>query len=97
MMAARRSAEHRFVDVHYKALLDAPLVQANRVFSAAGLSPDEADEAAWSDWLASNRRDNRPSHKYDVADFGISIERLRRDFAFYSDVYDPTPPVSGAA
>ena len=97
MMAARRRAEHRFVDVHYKALLDAPLVQAKRIFTAARLSPDKADEAAWSDWLASNRRDNRPSHKYDVEDFGISNERLRRDFAFYSDVYDPTPPVSGAA
>lgn len=89
MMAARANAEDRFIDVHYRSLLEEPLDHARRVFAAAGLAADAADEAAWSAWLAGNQRDNRPSHKYDVVDFGISADRLREEFAFYSDLFDP--------
>lgn len=85
MFAAREQAEDRFVDIHYRRLLEKPLACARDVFSSAGIPVDSADEAAWSGWLESNKRDNRPSHKYDVADFGISTADLQRDFAFYSD------------
>ncbi|MEO6093938.1 MAG: sulfotransferase [Novosphingobium sp.] len=90
MLAAREDAEKRFVDVHYRSLLEDPLGNARAVFEAAGITPDAADEAAWSRWLAGNKRDNRPSHKYDVADFGIDADSLAGDFAFYSERFDPT-------
>lgn len=89
MMAARERAEDRFVDVHYRGLLAEPLEHARRVFTAAGIAPNAQDETAWGDWLGGNKRDNRPSHKYAVEDFGISADDLRRDFAFYSERFDP--------
>jgi hypothetical protein len=92
MMAARAGAEERFIDVHYRSLLEAPLEHARRTFAAAGVPASPADEAAWAAWLATNRRDSRPSHKYDVADFGISPETLGEEFSFYSDVFDPVTP-----
>jgi len=92
MFAARSDAEDRFVDVHYKALLSDPLGAATRTFEAARIPVDAADEAAWRAWLDANRRDNRPSHKYDVADFGISADSLKQQFAFYSDRFDRVEP-----
>lgn len=92
MMTAREKAEDRFVDVHYRSLLTEPLDHAHRVFAAAGIEPGPADEAAWQGWLDGNKRDNRPSHKYAVEDFGIDEEYLRRDFAFYSERFDPAEP-----
>lgn len=89
MMEVRAKAPDRFIDIHYRSLLDDPLGCARRSFAAAGLAVTAADEAAWAEWLAANKRDNRPSHKYDVADFGISADALQADFAFYSDVFDP--------
>jgi hypothetical protein len=87
MMAARARAEHRFVDVHYRDLLADPLGHARRIFESAGLHVGAADEAAWAEWLGANKRDNRPSHKYDLSDFGLDAEELRRDFAFYTEAY----------
>lgn len=89
MIAAREGAEDRFVDVHYRSLLAEPLNHARRVFTAAGITPNARDEAAWQDWLGGNKRDNRPSHNYAVDDFGIAADDLRRDFAFYSERFDP--------
>ena len=89
MAAAREQAEGRFIDIHYRRLLEDPLGCAGAVFAAAGMVPDAADTAAWNGWLGANQRDNRPSHKYHVADFGISAESLQDRFAFYSSRFDP--------
>jgi hypothetical protein len=88
MMAAREKAESRFVDIHYRDLLTNPLAAARKVFQAAGLPVADTDETAWANWLDGNKRDSRPSHKYDVADYGMSSADLTRDFAFYSDRFD---------
>jgi len=87
MMAARRNAEDRFVDVDYRKLLADPVGHAIGIFAAAGIHADDADVAAWKAWLDGNKRDNRPSHKYELADFGIDAEQLSREFAFYTNVY----------
>lgn len=89
MMEARSKAESRFADVHYRSLLEAPLVQATDVFRAAGIEADATDHAAWAGWVASNKRDNRPTHKYDVTDFGICADELKGDFEFYAKRFDP--------
>ena len=57
------------------------------IFAAAGMAVDEGVEAAWSDWLDANRRDSRPSHKYDLRDYGFTPQQLREQFAFYIDAF----------
>lgn len=94
MLDARAGAEDRFIDVNYRSLLSDPIGVARQVLEAAGMAPDAQDDAAWRAWLDSNKRDNRPSHKYDVADFGIASADLEKDFAFYSSRFDP--PVSAS-
>jgi len=87
MVAARARKPGRFVDVDYRSLLDRPLAEAERVFGAAGLPVGQGDRDAWTGWLAANRRDARPTHRYSLEQFGISAERLRDDFAFYTSAF----------
>ncbi len=89
MLAVRALHEDRFIDIHYRGLVQAPLDHARRTFAAAGLPDnDQTDLDAWSRWLAENKRDNRPSHTYHVEDYGITPAELQRYFAFYSDRFD---------
>jgi hypothetical protein len=87
MVAARDADPVRFVDVDYRDLLNQPLVEAQRVTAAMGFVPGEADLAAWQAWLDGNKRDDRPSHKYSLEEFGISADRLQRDFDFYISAF----------
>lgn len=87
MMQARAAAPERFLDVFYDRLIPAPFEHARQIFTAAGLTPTPADEAGWATWMAANRRDNRPSHRYDVADYGTAPKALREQFAFYIDAF----------
>lgn len=87
MLVARETAEDRFVDVQYRGLLADPIANAEKIFAAAGMSVTADDRNAWENWLGGNKRDNRPSHKYDVADFGMSEAALADDFRFYADAY----------
>lgn len=87
MIPLRQAHPERFFDIQYQPLLADPIGSASAIFAAAGIPAGEADRAAWQRWLDANQRDNRPSHKYDLADYGIDRDRLLADFAFYSDVY----------
>lgn len=87
MMAARAAAPGRFFDVYYGKLIPAPFDHARQIVTAAGLTPTPAAEAGWAGWMAANRRDNRPSHRYDVRDYGVVPEALRQEFAFYIDAF----------
>lgn len=87
MIPERERQPGRFFDIQYRELLADPVGSAQALFRAAGIATDATDEAAWRQWLAGNKRDNRPSHSYDLADFGLDRDRLMQDFAFYSDAF----------
>lgn len=87
MMQARATAPERFVDVHYSKLIPAPRDHALAIFHAAGMAVNPEVEAAWDSWLAANKRDSRPSHTYDVRDYGMTPEHLREQFGFYIDAF----------
>lgn len=87
MVKARDGATERFVDVDYRDLLKQPLDEARRVTAAAGLGVSEADLASWQAWLDANQRDNRPSHKYSIEQYGLTEAQLEEVFAFYTDAY----------
>jgi len=89
MIPVREEHPDRFLDIQYRELLADPIGNAKKIFVAAGIPADASDTAAWQAWLDGNKRDNRPSHKYDVADYGIDRDKLLADFAFYSDAYVP--------
>ena len=77
----------RFVDVHFKAMLSEPLVQAQRVLGELGLTTGPADVKAFEDYLEVNRQEGHGSHSYTAEDFGLSTEQLEADFSFYTSAY----------
>jgi hypothetical protein len=83
----RAARPDRFVDVRFLDMLADPAAQARRVLGEVGLAPDAADDAAFEDYLELNRTEKRGAHSYTAEDFGLSTDRLERDFAFYTEVY----------
>jgi hypothetical protein len=74
----------RFIDVSYRDLLSDPVGQARQVLTALGLTLDAEGEAAVNAWLAENARDQRASHVYTAADFGLDDAEMEAAFANYS-------------
>ncbi|MCG8923294.1 sulfotransferase [Lentzea sp. CC55] len=85
--AARSARPDRFVDVRFADTVSRPAEVARRVLDALGLPPGPADDAAFEAYLERNRTERHGSHSYAPQDFGLSEEQLRRDFAFYAEVY----------
>ena len=86
--AARSTiGEDRFIDIDYRTVGREPLVQAERVLSRMGLTVDEGLEAALSEFLAGNKREQRPLHDYSLERFGLDAKAIKQDFASYRARY----------
>ncbi|GLY53050.1 sulfotransferase [Lentzea sp. NBRC 102530] len=85
--SARSARPDRFVDVRFADTVSTPLEVARQVLDALGLPPGPADDAAFEAYLSRNRTERHGAHSYAPEDFGLSEDRLRADFAFYSEVY----------
>jgi hypothetical protein len=85
--ARERIGEERFVDVNYRDVTREPLVQARRVLTRMGLECDARMDSALDEFLAGNRREQRPMHEYSASRFGIGNEAIEREFADYRARY----------
>lgn len=86
-LARQRIGEARFIDIDYSMVSREPLAQAERVLKRMGISFDMASEAMLSEFLAGNKREQRPMHDYSLERFGLSQEAIRREFASYRAQY----------
>ena len=86
-IAARNSAPERFMDINYRVLLSDPMSACKAVFDKLGLTFTESDERAFQAHLDSNRRDDRPPHKHNLADYDTTIEQISESFAFYTETF----------
>lgn len=83
-LAAREHIpERQIADVWFQDALARPLQEVGQIYARFGIAWTDAARAAFEAWLASNRRDKRPPHEYTLAEFGLSEERIRADFAEY--------------
>ena len=84
MLRARAAAPERFFDVRYDDLLADPVGVAAAIHARGQIPFDAADREALGSWLAANPRDNRPSHRYALADYGMdaaAVQALFPEFA----------------
>lgn len=83
-MAVR--AEHepeRFLDIDFADTVARPLAVLERVYAFAGLSFGPAQRQAAEDWIGANRREQRASHDYSLAQFGLTAAQMEADYAAY--------------
>ncbi|NWK96065.1 sulfotransferase [Sphingobium lactosutens] len=85
--ARARIGEHRFIDIDYREVGRDPMAQAQRVLSRIGIPVDNRLEAALSEFLAGNKREQRPMHDYAPERFGLDEETIRHAFASYRERY----------
>jgi hypothetical protein len=78
-----RIGDDRFIDIGYRDLLKDPVGEARKALAAVGMPLDAQGEAAINTWLEENSRDQRASHEYTAADYGLSERELENDFANY--------------
>jgi len=78
--------EDRFVDISFSAMQSDPIGSMKTLYAQLGdeLTPDTRSRMAeWWEESAKERRSNRP----DAAAYGLDMDTIRRDFAFYHDQF----------
>jgi len=75
--------EERFVDIDYRDVGREPLKQAERVLARMGLPVDGGGEEALAEFVAGNRREQRPLHDYSLDRFGLDADAIKAAFADY--------------
>ena len=85
--ARERIGESRFIDIDYREVGKEPMAQAERVLSRFGIPIDAEVEAVLNEFLAGNKREQRPMHDYSLERFGLDEEAIKREFADYRARY----------
>jgi hypothetical protein len=86
--AARTAiGEERFIDISYRDVVREPLAQAERVLARFGIPTDETVEEALAEFMAGNKREQRPAHDYAPERFGLSEDAVREAFSDYRARY----------
>ena len=85
--ARERIGEHRFIDIDYREVGKEPMAQAERVLSRMGIPVDAQLEEVLAEFLAGNKREQRPMHDYSLERFGLDEEAIKREFTTYRERY----------
>lgn len=85
--ARARIGEDRFIDIDYREVAKEPLKQAQRVLAHIGIPLDDKIEAALTEFMAGNKREQRPMHDYSLERFGLNEADVREAFASYRARY----------
>ena len=85
MAARERIGEARFIDIDYREVAREPLAQAQRVLERMGIPVDDRIEAALAEFMAGNQREQRPTHDYSLARFGLDEAAINQAFAAYRE------------
>jgi hypothetical protein len=85
--ARDRIGQDRFIDIDYRAVIRQPLEEARRVLTAMGISDGPETEAALTEFLAGNKREQRPAHEYSLDRFGLDADWIADAFKDYRAQY----------
>lgn len=77
--------EHRFFDIHFKALQTEPIQVIENLYVFLGEKFTADARAAMLSWREETPRDKHGRHEYRAADFGLDRDTLRERFRFYSE------------
>lgn len=75
----------RSIDVHFDEFMEDDTAMVRRIYDLAGQPIGEVAEAAMTTFMVEHPRGRHGGVLYDLAEFGIGRERLRRSMSFYAD------------
>ena len=82
-MQVRQSAPEQFLDVDFRDTVKQPMEVVQRLYRFIGAPLTPTVEAAMRAWLAEDEKSHQGGHDYSAAQFGLSDEQIKRDFADY--------------
>jgi hypothetical protein len=88
MDARARIGHDRIIDVHYADLMRDPLPIMRKLYKSLGDEFTPAAESGMSTWLADNPQDKFGKHEYQLAQFGLTPEKVRGMFERYLSSYE---------
>ena len=81
------SADDRFYDIDFRAMLDDPIGEVRQLYAWLGESVTEQFEDGMRAWWAENAENREPHPKADPLAFGLDLNTIRPLFARYVDTY----------
>lgn len=85
---ARQAHPDRILDIHYADLVADPMAAAARIYDHFGYDDTDAARTAMERWLETDRQGKKPSHRYDLAQFGLDTATIDHLFGAYCERYD---------
>jgi hypothetical protein len=81
--------EDRFFDIGFAEMRPDPLPAVRRLYDWLGETLPDDVAARMSAWWTANPADKQGVHDYDPEHYGIDLDALRRQFAFYAERFVP--------
>jgi hypothetical protein len=89
IMDARAKLGHdRIIDVHYADLIRDPMPAMEKLYKLLGDEFTPGADAGMRGWLADNPQDKFGKHEYQLAQFGLTPEKVRAMFQRYLSQYE---------
>lgn len=85
-----RVGDGRFADVSFAELQTDPVHTLEKAYDTLGLTCTDDTRRSVQLWAADHRPGSRGEHHHDLADYGLSVQRVREQFADYLGSYDAT-------
>jgi hypothetical protein len=83
MDVREQMGEERFLDLWFTDTVSQPLLEIQKVYDFLSMDLTAEARAEMSQWQDFNRRELRPLHEYTLAQFGLSEQDLKQQFARY--------------
>lgn len=83
--------EDRFFDMQFANVRKDPVGEVRKLYDWLGVELTEEVADRMSAWWTSNPRDKQGAHEYHAEDYGIDLDELHRQFAFYNDRFAARP------
>ncbi len=77
--------EDRFFDISFSDMRTDPVAEMRKLYAWMGDELTDEVEARMATWWSTNPRDKQGVHEYHPEQYGIDLDELRQQFAFYND------------
>lgn len=85
--------EDRFFDISFSDMRSDPVAEMDKLYAWMGDELTDEVRERMATWWSTNPRDKQGVHEYHPEQYGIDLDELRQQFAFYNDRFvEPTAP-----
>lgn len=87
-LALRKALDPQsFYDVHYQELVEKPIEVVKNIYDYFKIQWPTEMESNINQWLIKRHGKNRPHHKYSMAQFGLTPEKITDEFEEYCEYF----------